>query len=97
MIEQLPLFGGRTFDRDRDGKRLDKQLEYVRAVMADGEWRTLEEIARAVQTRYGTYTPTPSVSARLRDLRKPQFGAGVVEREYVERGLWRYRLTRKAA
>ena len=39
-------------------------------------------------------SPEASVSARLRDLRKPAFGGHTVERQYVERGLFRYRVVR---
>ena len=81
-----PRFGGATFDAGRDGDRLRKQLAAVRTLMADGAWRTLAEIAAAVDA------PEASVSARLRDLRKPQFGGATVEREYLTDGLWRYRM-----
>jgi uncharacterized membrane protein len=53
-----------------------------------GDWWTLAELARA------TGYPEASISARLRDLRKPKFGGYTVERQYVERGLFRYRVTR---
>ena len=82
---QLPLFQGKTFDEDRDGKRLSVQLVKVRRLMADGLWRTLAEIAEA------TGAPEASVSARLRDMRKPGGGGYIVEREFVHRGLFRYR------
>lgn len=81
-----PAFGGKTFDPARDGSRLAAQLVAVKAVMADQRWRTLAELAAAVQA------PEASVSARLRDLRKPQHGAYQVEREHVRRGLFRYRV-----
>ena len=81
-----PPFGGATYDAPRDEGRLAAQMGKVRAVMADGAWRTLAEIAEAVGS------PEASVSARLRDLRKPAFGGHTVERQYVERGLFRYRV-----
>ena len=80
------MFDGRTFEPERDTERLAAQLTRVRVVMADGCWRTLEEIAAQ------TGDPPASVSARLRDLRKAKFGGYRVEREYVERGLFRYRV-----
>lgn len=83
---QLEFFDGETFDFDRDSKRLTGQLERVRHAMRDGRWRTLEQIARMVDGSEA------GVSARLRDLRKPRFGGLAVEREYVERGVWRYRV-----
>ncbi len=82
------LFDGPTFDPAEDGPRLNRQLQLVRDLMADGRWRTLGEIAAAVGC------PEASVSARLRDLRKEKFGGHQVDRERVpgQNGLWRYRL-----
>jgi hypothetical protein len=85
-VTQMPLFSGSTSDHERDGERLAVQLNRVRAVMADGGWHTLAELSeRAAGSE-------AAVSARLRDLRKPRFGGHTVERRYVERGLWQYRL-----
>ena len=79
-------FDGRTYERERDHSRLAAQLGAVKTLMADGEWRTLGGIAAAVDA------PQASVSARLRDLRKPKFGGWIVEREYLHNGIWKYRL-----
>lgn len=81
-----PAFGGVTYDEKRDGGRLFAQLADVRAAVADGAWYTLAEIAAI------TGHPEASVSARLRDLRKQKHGGHTVEREFVQRGLWRYRM-----
>lgn len=80
-------FGGVTYEPDRDRDRLRAQLQRVLAVVKDGEWYTLAELA------HDTGDPEASVSARLRDLRKDKFGAHVIEREYVSKGLWKYRMT----
>lgn len=85
-MKAQPSFDGATFDRKRDGARLQKQLNDVRDFMADGEWRTLNGIA------WATSHPEASVSARLRDLRKAKFGGHVVERRAVKRGLFKYRV-----
>ena len=77
---------GETFNYARDARRLAGQHARVLAFMRDGWWHTLAEISER------TGDPEASVSARLRDLRKPRFGSHVIEREYVQRGLWRYRL-----
>lgn len=77
---------GTTFDRARDGKRLDGQMADVFGFMSDGQWHTLAEISR------GTGHPEASVSSRIRDLRKPKFGGFRLTTEFVRRGLWRYRL-----
>jgi hypothetical protein len=79
-------FDGDTFVDDRDGERLAKQLGSVYSVMSDKEWHTIPELA------YVLRAPEASISARLRDLRKKKFGGHIVEREYVVRGLWKYRV-----
>ena len=85
-LAQIPHRDGKTYDHARDARRLAGQHNRVLAFMRDGKWHTLSEIA--LHTR----DPEASVSARLRDLRKPRFGSHMIEREYVERGLFRYRL-----
>ena len=84
-----PKFDGETFVAERDGDRLRCQLVDVRMLMADGEWRTLSEIAR--ECGYPD-SSIPGISARLRDLRKLKFGAHTVERRYLHNGLWEYRM-----
>lgn len=76
---------GATFDPERDGRRLGDQAKRVFEVMRDGQWHTLREVSAA------TGDPEASVSARLRGFR--DFGF-TVEREFVHRGLHRYRLVR---
>jgi hypothetical protein len=91
MNAQLDIFGsqpqfkGETFDPKRDGKRLEGQLDKVRALMLRnvGRWFTLAFISEV------TDAPEASVSARLRDLRREGL---TIERRYVRRGLWEYRV-----
>jgi hypothetical protein len=80
------FFDGRTYVHERDGGRLRVQFDAVMREMADGQWHTLEGLSRA------TGASEASVSARLRDARKARFGSHVIEREYVRRGLWQYRM-----
>jgi hypothetical protein len=81
-------FGGRTFNQAIDGKRLSTQLQVVKNLMLDGQWRTLKGIGALVGA------PESSVSARLRDLRKPHFGGYVVDRNRVSEngGTYIYRV-----
>ena len=81
-------FDGETIDQPRDGDRLRIQLGRIRQLTSFGQWFTLADLERM------TGFPQASISARLRDLRKPKFGGYTVERQYVERGLFRYRVTR---
>ena len=84
-----PAFGGDTF-QPKDVKRLSGQLLAVRDAVLDGKWRTLAEIQHAVGSG-----SEAAISARLRDLRKPQFGAYKVERRRrgdAAKGLHEYRV-----
>lgn len=84
------VFDGQTFNLDRDSIRLNAQLKRVLAcMMVSGAWMTLREIAAA------TGDPEASVSARLRDVAKVRFGLTAyfrVEKKFVVRGKWAYRL-----
>ena len=77
-------FDGDTYAPVRDKERLTSQILRVYEVMEDGKWRTLQEICAVLNVS------SASVSARLRDLRKPRFGGHKVERRYRERGVWEY-------
>jgi len=77
---------GETYNEGRDRKRLDGQAADVFEYMAHGDWRTLADIAS------NTGHPEASVSARLRDLRKSHLGGFTVERRYIAKGLYQYRV-----
>lgn len=79
-------FDGSTYDPDQDHTRLKGQLWRVFQLMSDGKFRTLAEIS---EDAGGSEA---SVSARLRDLRKEQYGGREIQRERVKGGLWRYRM-----
>jgi hypothetical protein len=82
-------FNGAGYENEADHKRLSLQHVRIKELMKDGVWRTLDEIARA------TGDPAASVSAQLRHLRKPRFGAHIVNkrrRNGPEGGLWEYQV-----
>ena len=81
-----PDHDGETYEREQDHVRLNAQTLGVWQYAKSGRWMTLRELSR--ETGY----PEASVSARLRDLRKPQFGGHTVERRRVDGGLFEYRL-----
>jgi hypothetical protein len=88
-------FDGATVDM-RDADRLGRQLWAVRMLMRDGRWRTLTEI-QSLLVDEGVQAMLPSVSARLRDLRKERFGSYTVDRRAragAGRGLFEYRVTK---
>jgi hypothetical protein len=87
MMEQLNVrFNGSDYDPQRDDDRLSGQLLRIWDFMKDSKWRTLNEISQA------TGDPQASISAQLRHLRKPRFGAHTVEKEYLGNGLYQYKV-----
>lgn len=82
---------GVTFDHDRDAVRLNAQMQRVFAAMADGRAHTPKELEALTGDEWA------SVSARVRDLRKPKFGGHEVVRESLGGGLFAYRLVTKEA
>lgn len=79
---------GETFQPTADRERLGLQARRVLTVMADGEWHTLAEIAHLAAS------PEASVSARLRDLRRPELGGYTINgrRRAGKGGLWEYQM-----
>lgn len=86
MKQDELYFDGETYSAPHDRARLGTQLARVHRFMLDEQWHTLKEIhASCGGSEAG-------VSARLRDLRKPRFGAQNVEHVRIGGGLWKYRL-----
>jgi hypothetical protein len=88
LFETAPRFNGVVYDPALDDGRLRRQIGRVFALMSDGAWRSLQEIADA------TGDPHASLSAQLRHLRKRRFGGHTVEkrRRTSRGGTWEYRL-----
>lgn len=78
--------GSLTFAEEKAAENLPPHIRAVFDAMKDGNWRTLNMIVFKVG---GT---RPNAAARLRDLRKPQYGGHVVEKKVVRKGVWQYRL-----
>lgn len=70
-----------TFDNVLDGERTKNQREKVEALMSDGVWRTLEAICAHI----GALSEA-GASARLRDLRKKEYGGYTIERKRITKG-----------
>ena len=89
QLQQDAHFDGETYEPERDHKRLSGLLLKVSRIMLAnrGVWLPPNFIMDSVEHR-----DWASVSARLRDLRKPRFGGLDVERRYVRKGLWEYRV-----
>lgn len=85
-------FDGPTYDAETDEARLTGLLEQVFELMKDRKFRTLQEIKKQLCCNAGE----ASISARLRDLRKPRFGAHTVNRRRrgeASAGVFEYQLT----
>ena len=81
-------FDGETYDAGQDCERLTGQLLKVYRALQGGGWHSLAELAE----RCGG--SEAGVSARIRDLRKPRFGAHQIERQRQSpfTGVWIYRM-----
>lgn len=79
-----------------DGPRLGKQLAAVHRHMLDGyqEWWTFAQL-RAALLADGIGISEAAVSARIRDLRKREYGGYTVDRMATDRrGIFAYRARR---
>lgn len=77
---------GETYDDDRDRRRLSRQRQRTYEALSDHRWHTSVELTELVGDNWA------SVGARLRDLRKEQYGGYTIERRCVRRGLWEFRM-----
>ena len=83
-------FDGETYEPEFDKPRLNTLLGKVFVLMEDRQYRTLSEIQSVVACG-----SEASISARLRDLRKPRFGGYEVDRRRrgkETKGLFEYQL-----
>ena len=80
-------FDGSDYSPEHDKVRLTGQIEVIFNLMRDGRYRTLSEISSI--TGYGE----SSISAQLRNLRKPKFGMHTVNKQNRgnrDKGLFEY-------
>ena len=83
------VFDGVDYKPKYDCARLSGQILDIFDFMSDQEWHTLSDIEEA------TGHPQASISAQLRNLRKPRFGGYIIERRRSDDrscGLYYYRL-----
>lgn len=88
-MQQELVFDGADYVHELDGKRLAKNHLKLKNLMQDQRFRTLSEISAI------TNIPEASVSAGLRDFRKERFGGHIVNKNYLENGLYSYQLILK--
>jgi len=85
-ITKTSRFNGADYKHKRDSARLTNQHNDIFNLMADGEFRTLSQIAAL------TGHHESSISAQLRHMRKERFGSHEVNRRHVLNGLYEYQL-----
>ena len=89
--DSTPTFRGAAYVPSLDRARLSVQIEQIRSYMLGVEWRTLREIKAALEVLYAPAVfPESSISAQLRNLRKPGFSYRLLRRRRAGvRGTWR--------
>lgn len=91
-------FAGSVYQPRHDRARLAVQIERIRGYMVGGQWRTLREIKASLETLYApSVFPESSISAQLRNLKKPPYSLQLLKRRRVGvhgpgAGIWEYRL-----
>ena len=83
----LPKYVGETYAKHLDETRLDTQIAKVYRMMKRSSWTSLAVLSTQCDCSEA------SVSARLRDLRKPQWGGHDIDKKRMEGGLWAYKMT----
>lgn len=85
-VANYQYFDGNTQDA-KDEVRYGKQLREVFAIMSDRQWHTLSELAQKVGAG------ETSVSARIRDISKPQwYGIPHERRKVSDSNFYEYKL-----
>jgi hypothetical protein len=96
--DSTPTFRGAAYVPSLDRARLSVQIEQIRSYMLGVEWRTLREIKAALEVLYAPAVfPESSISAQLRNLRKPGFSYRLLRRRRAGvrgpgAGIWEYLL-----
>jgi hypothetical protein len=98
MMATCGPFSGAGYDSKLDHGRLTLQVERIRSYMLRAGWQTLRELKLALEQMYAPASfPESSLSAQLRNLRKPKLCYRVEKRRRAGvhgpgAGIWEYRL-----
>lgn len=87
-------FEGPAYEPALDRERLTRQHEKIRDFLLarPGQWFTLRELAEVL------HEPEASISAQLRHLRRPRFGAFLTPKRRRDGGAaWEYTIARPSA
>ena len=80
-------FDGDDYVDSRDRKRLKGQMRRVYDCLSDYRWWTVDDVCRVTGDRNGA-----SISAQNRNLRKPKFGAYIIQKQHRGHGLYAFRM-----
>lgn len=69
------------------------QLDAMREIMQDQQWRTLARIRLLLLSVYSIDAVHDDIQTSLRDLRKLKNGGFTVERRYTKDHVYEYRIT----
>ena len=85
---------GATFDPKQDGPRTSNQLRVVRDILSDGAWHPGPDIVAEASEILKQTCSDSSITARIRDLRKPRHGGHQIDRRrrHEGGGLHEYRM-----
>lgn len=101
MAEQVDFnFSGAVYDKDRDKDRLIKQMQAIRDFMVGTAcWWTVQELESQLTSMHNMPFPQNSIQAQIRNLKKPEGGAYIVEKrrrknqQGEETNLWEFRMS----
>ena len=86
--EGVVRFNGPDYIPVRDNQRLISQFQRILNLMLDGRPRTLRQIAKV------TGDPEALISAQIRHAQKERFGSYEVEKSYLGKGVFTYRIVK---
>ncbi len=83
-----------NWETPQDRARVAPQRTAVFQLMSDNRWWTIDDLASAVTDIISKHVTSQSISARIRDLRKTQYGGHTVNRQRSKSslGLYYYQL-----
>jgi hypothetical protein len=75
-----------------EATQLNGGRRYVFEVMRSGQWMTIQEVQSEVFKRWGAFFTESCISARIRDMRKWEYGNHTVNRQQRCGRLYEYQL-----
>lgn len=73
-------------------RNADSLRERLRRLLSDGEPRTLFEMRAALLLEHYAHYSDGGISAKVRDLRKEEYGAETIHLQHLRRQVYSYRM-----